>query len=125
MGNLKIKMKFAIVAAMIAAVAAKCEPAKIHSIIFKDDKCNEVDKAATQKYGEVPKDKYELYDAGCHDMTKEHGISYTLECDKVGIHQGIFSDAKCMKETKYSTTYKWGVCEKATGGDVYFIIKHD
>merc|ERR1712032_98988 len=129
MGNLKLNMKFAIVAALFAAVAAKCEPAKYHTTIYMDDECKKVDEDATKIYGEVPKEKYELYDPGCHWMS-DYKLAYVLKCDDVGVHQSIYSDMKCSKIMSSAPrggkiTYKFDVCEKAAGADVYFIVKKD
>merc|ERR1712224_103018 len=129
MGKLKLNMKFAIVAALIAAVAAKCEPAKYHTVIYSDSECEDVNKEATKQYGEVPKEKYHLYDPGCHYL-EEYQVGSKLVCDDVGVHQYIYKDEKCEKLNKDAPrngtiTYKWDVCNKAAGSDVYFITHKD
>merc|ERR1712032_1279742 len=128
MGNLKLNMKFAIVAALFAAVAAKCEPAKYHTTIYKDAECEKVDEDATKIYGEVPKEKYELYDPGCHWL-KEHQLAYVHKCDDVASTK-LFTrmrgaNRSCQRLHVVSISYKFDVCEKAAGADVYFIVKKD
>ena len=126
-------MKFAIVAALFAAVAAEeCDPSAIHYKIFKDPDCKHLDKEMTKEYGDVPKDHWKDYSLGCHNMKTDQEFSYTTMCDDSGIHQQLFEGHDCKKTMQYEEltkkgklTYEWDKCEKAVGVDVWFIVHHD
>ena len=126
-------MKFAIIAALFAAVAAEeCDPSALHYKIFKDPACKVLDKENTKMYGEVPKEHYKDYTLGCHDMKTEAEFSYKTECDDVGIHQQLFEGHGCDKPMHYDgltkkgkLTYHFDKCEKAVGTDIWFIVHHD
>ena len=117
-------MKFAVVAALFAAVAAKCEPERYHTKIFNDAKCTKLNEEATKQYINVPKDQWKFYKPGCHEL---NGYHFTIECDEVGVTQGLFKDEKCKvpvpKDSPFGqkVTYKWDVCQKAPGQDIWFV----
>ena len=64
-------MKFAVIAALVAAVAAKCEPAKYHTYIYNDKDCKDLNEDATKLYKDIPEDKFYLYEPGCHWLKEE------------------------------------------------------
>ena len=121
-------MKFAIVATLFASVAALCEPAKYHTELYLDSECKELDVENTNKYGEVPLDKYELYKEGCHNVKSDFGVSYIMKCDDKTITETLYKDYGCEEPIGGylgEVSYKFNECQKAIGQDVYFIIKKD
>ena len=116
-------MKFAVIAALVAAVASKCEPAKYHTKFFDDEECTKLNEDLTKKYYDIPKSAYKNYEPGCHAIEGTEQ-SFTLECDDWGSHQTVFSDGKCT-DVQQKIEYAWKKCYKAQGQEHWFLVFHE
>ena len=120
-------MKFTVLAALFAAVAAeKCDPEQLWYEIYNDAQCEYYNKEESEKYWETPKDTYFMYEQGCH---KYGNASFTIECDTTGLHQRIYKDTKCEElggkgvANGGKWNYEWNTCEKVPGAEVYFVVR--
>merc|ERR1711998_451631 len=127
MGIIKLKMKYATLAALMGLIAAKptCQPEGITTTIYKDAECKHVHKKLNKKYGgHVKEEQFNLYSGKCEGGSYQ-GEEYSLKmkCSADGLVQKAWEGNKKCKGEPQVYDMPWGKCFHAKKFDVWAIIE--
>merc|ERR1711865_777130 len=102
-------MKFAVITALFAVVAAEeCDPTKMTYKFYDDKECTTENTELTGKYG-TPEEARDF--AHYKDECQVEGeYSYKFMCDKDGFHDSIWENKECKDETLSKLDFKWDKC---------------
>merc|ERR1711908_262890 len=102
MGNLKIKMKFALYTALIALASAKTCNDLLKANLLKakfylDASCKTEDVVKTKTEGKVPEEWKPFFDGECHD---KGSASYKFTCDDTKYTAEMWTKVGCKDKAK-------------------------
>ena len=102
-------MKYAVVAALFAAVSADvCEPDKLSYEFFDDKECTVKNEDLTTKFGTLDEVRdYKHYEDTCQVADK---WGYKFSCDGTGMHQSVWENTTCDGNTITKIDIKWTEC---------------
>merc|ERR1712167_115053 len=119
------KMKYAVIAALVATVSAKqtCFPNELSWTIYKDENCNHVDHKAQRKHGKLQKGTEYMYSGDCENAEHEgQAFSMKMKCDAKGIRETFWKGNGCHGKKLGTFGAKWGECTEAPAGEGYIVI---
>merc|ERR1719454_428726 len=111
-------MKFAVIAALFAAVSAKgsCDTSKMSFKFFNDKDCKKLNKELTEKAGKIPEDYAFLYDdTKCQTYNGQGKYSWKMHCDKKGLHEEVWDNQKCTDPVLTKIDMDWNECSLIPG----------
>ena len=95
----------------IASAMSLCQPRKIRTIAYTDDKCTKLATKLNRNCGYPPRNHYEFYTAGCHK--EPDGSRIKIECDEETYHVSIFapnSTLPCESRGEIQYDLEWDKC---------------
>ena len=116
-------MKFAVVAALFAAVAAKeqCDWKQYTYKVFDDAKCTKLNKELTGE-GHMPKEASFLFEDKCQTENGQGKWGYTFFCDAKGMHEKVWDNQKCEGPTVAIINMPWDECNPIPGEEKLWFI---
>merc|ERR1719396_47164 len=111
-------MKFAVIAALFAAVSAKgsCDTTKMSFKWFNDEWCKKPNKEWNKNAGTVPDDYAYLYDdTKCQTYNGQGKYSWKMHCDKRGMHEEVWDNEKCNAAAIAKIHFDWDECSQVPG----------
>merc|ERR1711885_51604 len=119
------KMKYAVIAALVAAVSAKqtCFPKELSWTIYKDENCKHVDHKNQKAHGKLQKGTEYMYSGKCENAEHEgQHFSMIMKCDAKGIHESFWKGDDCHGKKLGVFGAKWDECVEGPTGEGWIKI---
>merc|ERR1712167_169464 len=133
MGIILIKkkdMKFAALAATLAAVSAEaCDPNMMWFEFYDDADCMYWNDKMNQDFSRPLKEQHYMYSGDCEAFPNKVDNSVVMDCNQFGFNEWVYKGRHC--ETAWEVNgdqgnlidYQWNTCTSLLGMDKYVVVR--